>query len=140
VETLKLGARLQTRDSEVLLDPTLPVGRYVVTLVVTTDRSESEPAKLTITVQRPIVPPPAPEPSDRPFRPTPEPPVLRPTPVPPVVRPTPVPPIARPTPVPPIVRPSPVPPVLRPIPVNRDATPPRPRKSRAKKARPKKEE
>jgi hypothetical protein len=131
VDTLKLNARLRTAEPEVLLDPTLPVGRYVVSLVLTTDRGESEPAKLTITVQRRIV------------RPTGVQPVLEP------LRPTPVPPVVRPTPI------RPVTPVTGPTPVIRGAPEPRPRKPRAKKpaakkapaqkprpkrARPKKEE
>lgn len=58
METLKLNARLRTGEHEVLLDPTLPVGRYLVSLVVTGDRGESMPATLRITVERAIVRPP----------------------------------------------------------------------------------
>jgi hypothetical protein len=117
VETLKLNNRLRTAEPEVLLDPTLPAGRYVVSLVLTTDRGVSEPAKLTIKVQPRIV------------RPTDLEPVLEP------LRPQPVPPIVRPTPIAPI---RPVTPVTGPVPVIRGAPEPRPRKLRAKKSAAKK--
>jgi hypothetical protein len=115
VETLKLNARLRTEESEVLLDPTLPVGRYVVSLVLATDQGVSEPAKLTITVQRRIVRPTGLEPVVEPLRP-------------PTVRPT-----VRPTPITPIRPVTPVTPVTGPTPVIRGAPEPRLRKPRAKK-------
>jgi hypothetical protein len=52
VETLKLGTTLTVREPGVLLDPTLAPGKYRVTLVVLTDRGESEPAELRIVVRR----------------------------------------------------------------------------------------
>ena len=63
METLKLGTTLTVREPGVLLDPTLAPGKYRVTLVVLTDRGESEPAELRIVVRqgrtpgRPIITP-----------------------------------------------------------------------------------
>lgn len=122
MDTLKLDAPLVTREPEVLLDPTLPVGRYLVSLVVTTDRGESVPATLQITVQRAIVRPPILEPVIEPVRP----PVLEP--VSPVVRPTPGTVVIGTTPGTTVIGTTPI------------REPGRPRKPRAKPPRPKKEE
>lgn len=120
METLKLNARLRTAEPEVLLDPTLPVGRYVVSLVVTGEQGDSTAATVQITVQRAIVRPPVIEP-------------VLPTPV----RPVPVIPVVGPGVVTPVV----VTPVAGPTPV-RDLKPPRApeRKPGPKRPRRKKEE
>lgn len=101
METLKLNARLRTEEPQVLLDPTLPVGRYVASLVVASEHGESAPATVRFTVQRTVVRPPVGGPTT-------------PTPLEPV-RPTLVEPI-RPVPVRPGVRPSGVTPAVAPAP------------------------
>ncbi len=50
METLKLDARLTTREPTVLLDPKLPVGLYRVELVVQGSSGKSAPATLLIKV------------------------------------------------------------------------------------------
>jgi hypothetical protein len=52
METLKLGATLATREPEVLLDARLPVGVYVVRLVVEGAGGKSAPATLLIRIVR----------------------------------------------------------------------------------------
>lgn len=68
MDTLKLGARLATREPVVALDPGLPVGTYRVGLVVEDDRGRrSAGAVLTLhVVRRPTVLPGA---LPRPLRP-----------------------------------------------------------------------
>ena len=53
METLKLDTRLKTAEPAVALDPGLPPGRYQVTLVVTSERGDSLPAGLLLTVVEP---------------------------------------------------------------------------------------
>lgn len=50
METLKLDARLSTREPRVLLDSTLPPGVYRVELVVQGNSGKSDPARLLIQV------------------------------------------------------------------------------------------
>jgi hypothetical protein len=50
VETLKLGETLETREAQVLLDPTLKPGKYRMQLRVVSRGGESEPAELRIVV------------------------------------------------------------------------------------------
>ncbi|MCU7375506.1 hypothetical protein PEC18_32960 [Paucibacter sp. O1-1] len=52
METLKLDAPLSTREPEVLLDPRLPVGAYIVRLVIEGPSGKSAPATLLLRVQR----------------------------------------------------------------------------------------
>lgn len=52
METLKLGAKLATREPTVLLDDSLPVGVYIVRLVVEGPSGKSEPATLLIRIVR----------------------------------------------------------------------------------------
>lgn len=52
METLKLGAALATREPIVLLDASLPVGQYIVRLVVEGPRGRSAPATLVIRIVR----------------------------------------------------------------------------------------
>ncbi|HTU67545.1 MAG TPA: hypothetical protein VMF52_16465 [Steroidobacteraceae bacterium] len=65
METLKLGDKLQTREPQVLLDPTLKPGKYRVTLSIVGTTGESEPVELRIAIvertdTRPTVPVPNP--------------------------------------------------------------------------------
>lgn len=50
METLHLDDRHRTAGPEVLIDPRLPAGRYVVSLTVTSERGESRVATLRFTV------------------------------------------------------------------------------------------
>jgi len=55
VETLKLNAKIETREPQVLLDPTLQPGRYLVQLVVQGAQGVRNPslaATLVISVVR----------------------------------------------------------------------------------------
>ena len=70
METLKLGATLAVREPQVLLDPTLPPGKYRVTLVLITDRGESEPAQLRLVVREGRTPTPPIGPRDERLDPT----------------------------------------------------------------------
>jgi hypothetical protein len=134
VETLKLNARLRTEEPEVLLDPTLPVGRYVASLVVASERGESAAATVRFTVLRAVVRPSVGDP----VLPVPAEPV-RPAPAEPV-RPAPVEPI-RPVPVRPGVRPSGTTPAVAPTPPRAaKRTPGRKKPSRKKPQRKSKKE
>ena len=50
METLRLDVPLAVKEPQVLLDPKLPVGTYVVQLVVEGNRGKSAPAQLVIKV------------------------------------------------------------------------------------------
>jgi hypothetical protein len=52
METLKLDVPLATREPAVQLDHRLPVGTYVVRLVIEGRSGKSAPASLVIRVQR----------------------------------------------------------------------------------------